>query len=60
MWQPQEYPVNMARMYAWTPDEAVPEFYCDASVLRSMHPEMLDLAVPDWADSPDDFVRQHR
>lgn len=27
---------------------------------RSRHPELPDLLVPDWADSPEDFVRQHR
>ena len=33
-------PLNsMTRMYTWTPDECVPAFYMDASVLKSQHTE---------------------
>ena len=40
--------------------QAVPEFYCDASIFCSIHPELTDLAPPRWADSPADFVARHR
>lgn len=34
---PQEYPSSVAKMYAWTPDECVPEFYMDPGVFQSVH-----------------------
>lgn len=33
----KEYPSSIAGMYAWTPDECVPEFYTDPGVFRSAH-----------------------
>ncbi|KAL0031838.1 hypothetical protein WJX79_010539 [Trebouxia sp. C0005] len=58
--QPQEYPASLTRLYNWSPDEAIPEFYTDPSVFESIHPELLDLGLPDWAASPQDFVTRHR
>lgn len=58
--QPQEYPASLTRLYNWSPDEAIPEFYSDPSVFDSIHPELLDLSLPDWAASPQDFVTRHR
>ena len=58
--QPQEYPASLTRLYNWSPDEAIPEFYSDATVFESIHPELLDLTLPDWAASPQDFVTRHR
>ena len=58
--QPQEYPASLTRLYNWSPDEAIPEFYTDASVFESIHPELLDLAVPHWAFNAQDFVTRHR
>ncbi len=57
---PHEFPSSLARLYAWTPEECIPELYTDPSVLRSLHEGMPDLAVPDWARGPEDFVQQHR
>ena len=60
VFEPQEYPASLARLMAWTPDEAIPEFYTDPSAFQSIHPNMPDLEVPDWADGPEDFVVRHR
>ena len=58
--EPNEYPASVARLVAWTPDEAIPEFYDDPHVFESLHGSMPALAVPSWADSNMDFVRRHR
>lgn len=43
-----QYPVSIARLIAWTPDEATPAFYTDPSLLRSRHKGLglEDLEVP--------------
>lgn len=33
----EEYPRSLARMYSWTPDECIPEFYTEPGVFRSAH-----------------------
>lgn len=57
----KEYPINMERLYAWTPDESIPEFYTDPSIFKSTHDDMPDLMVPDWADGDVlKFLEMHR
>ena len=58
--EPKEYPSSIARMYQWTPDECIPEFYDDPKVFTSVHENMADLEIPPWAESKEDFVRVHR
>ena len=39
----------------------VPEFFCDASIFKSIHDDLPDLKVPEWCNgSVDEFVRTHR
>lgn len=60
VYEPNEYPANMQRLYQWTPDECIPEFYSDPDVFRSIHAGMSNLAIPQWSQSADDFILLHR
>ncbi|GMH19785.1 hypothetical protein Nepgr_021626 [Nepenthes gracilis] len=60
VYEPNEYPSTMQRLYQWTPDECIPEFYCDPQIFYSLHSGMSDLAVPSWAGSPEEFIKLHR
>ncbi|KAK9672098.1 hypothetical protein RND81_12G076200 [Saponaria officinalis] len=60
VYEPNEYPSTMQRLYQWTPDECIPEFYCDSRIFCSLHSGMSDLAVPSWAGSPQEFIKWHR
>ncbi|CAN4104654.1 unnamed protein product [Withania somnifera] len=56
IYEPNEYPCTMQRLYQWTPDECIPEFYCEPQIFYSIHSGMSDLAVPSWAGTPEEFV----
>lgn len=60
VYEPNEYPSTMQRLYQWTPDECIPEFYCNPQVFFSLHSGMTDLAVPSWAGGPEEFIKMHR
>lgn len=60
VYEPNEYPSTMQRLYQWTPDECIPEFYCDPHIFKSLNAGMTDLAVPSWAGCPEVFVKMHR
>ncbi|TKY51206.1 inactive serine/threonine-protein kinase lvsG [Spatholobus suberectus] len=60
VYEPNEYPSTMQRLYQWTPDECIPEFYFDTQIFKSIHDGMANLSVPSWAESPEDFIKLHR
>ncbi|XP_076903267.1 protein GFS12-like [Bidens hawaiensis] len=60
VYEPNEYPSTMHRLYQWTPDECIPEFYYDPKIFKSQHSGMSDLAVPSWASNPEEFIKLHR
>jgi WD repeat-containing protein 81 len=60
-WVPNEYPKSIDRLYIWTPEECIPEFYCDSNIFKSIHDDLPDLQVPNWCNgSIDEFIRTHR
>lgn len=59
-YEANEYPSSIRRLYEWTPDECIPEFYTNPSIFKSIHADMPDMALPDWANTPEDFIRIHR
>uniref|UniRef100_A0A8R1DG73 WD_REPEATS_REGION domain-containing protein n=1 Tax=Caenorhabditis japonica TaxID=281687 RepID=A0A8R1DG73_CAEJA len=59
-WVPEEYPQTMSRMFEWTPDECIPEFYDDPSIFKSRHPDMPNLQYPEFVTSSEQFITWHR
>ena len=45
---------------AWSPDEAIPEFYTDPAIFTSIHPDLTNLGLPDWVEDPEEFCSWHR
>ncbi|KAJ0034875.1 hypothetical protein Pint_24248 [Pistacia integerrima] len=52
VYEPNEHPSTMQRLYQWTPNECIPEFFCDPQIFYFVHSSMTDLALPSWAGSP--------
>jgi hypothetical protein len=59
-YEANEYPSSIRRLYEWTPDECIPEFYTDPTIFKSIHADMPDMSLPQWATSPEEFIRIHR
>lgn len=50
----------MERLYQWSPDECIPEFYADPTIFKSIHSDLPDLGLPAWCRSVEEFLAYHR
>jgi len=57
---PEHYPSSLERLYNWTPDESIPEFYTDPEIFKSIHDDLPDLELPSWCTSAAEFIKTHR
>ncbi|KAG9395609.1 Beige/BEACH domain [Carpediemonas membranifera] len=57
---PAEYPSTVARMFKWTADEAIIDFYSNPDMFASLHDELPDLGLPPFAPTPEEFISWHR
>ena len=59
-WVANEYPSSMERLYHWTPDECIPQFFSDATIFESVHEDLPDLELPPWTTSAEEFIQWHK
>ena len=59
-WVPEEYPSSIEKMYIWSPDECIPEYFADPLIFKSIHPDLPDLAIPMWCSSHEELIAVHR
>ncbi|GMH94181.1 hypothetical protein TL16_g12831 [Triparma laevis f. inornata] len=57
----EHYPSCFERMFSFSPDECVPEFYWDEGILETKHEGLLpSITVPEWCESGAEFIKYHR
>ncbi|KAJ5069881.1 hypothetical protein M0811_11543 [Anaeramoeba ignava] len=58
-YNPNEFPISMERLYNWSSEECIPEFFTDPSIFISIHSDMQSLKIPDWTSSYEEFCKIH-
>jgi len=61
---PEHYPESIYKLFHWTPDECILEFYSTSysNVFTSEHSHLglKDLVLPGWCSSNSEFIEYHR